>query len=113
MVIWPHPSSLFMELGIMSAHDTSLFIAFFHYNKNGDVKHSKYQAHKMDGVVVGRSPISKSLLAYNPWNKQYYKPNSYRLYSYQLPSLVYLNVKFDGSLFCYLLLDDNPSIEEK
>jgi hypothetical protein len=30
-----------------------------------------------------------------------------------LPTLVYLDIKYDGGLFCYLLCDENPHMEEK
>jgi hypothetical protein len=86
---------------------------FFHHDKDSPMKGSKHQAHTMDGIVVGRSPTSNVLLFYNPQNKQYYELDSHRLNSYQLPSLVYSDVKYDGILFCYLLRDDNPSMEEK
>jgi hypothetical protein len=88
-------------------------LCFFHHNKEGPVKRSKHQAHTIDGIVIGRSPTSNALLVYNPQNKEDYEPDSYRLDSYLLPSLVYLDVKYDDRLFCYLLWDDNPLVEEK
>ncbi len=50
---------------------------------------------------------------YNPCNKQYNEPNSYHIYSYWLPGSVYLDINYDGSLFCNLICDDNPSMKEK
>jgi hypothetical protein len=88
-------------------------LCFIHHGKDGPMKHSRHQAHTMDGVVVGRSPTSNALLVYNPQNKQYHVPDSYQLDSYQLLSTVYPDMKYDGNLFCYLLRDDNPLMEEQ
>jgi hypothetical protein len=52
-------------------------------------------------------------MVYNPRNKQYYEPDSYQIDSYRLPTLVYPDVKYDDGLFCYLLREENPSMEEK
>jgi hypothetical protein len=73
----------------------------------------KHQAQTLDGIVIGRSPTSNALLVYNPWNKQYYEPNSYRLDPYHLPGSAYPDIKYDRGLFCSLLCDDNPQFEEK
>jgi hypothetical protein len=68
----------------------------------------------MDGVFIGQLPTSNALVIYNPQNHQYYEPDSYRIESYQLPGLVYPDMKYEyGGLFCLLLRDDNPSFEEK
>ena len=66
----------------------------------------------MDGVIIGRSPTSNALLVYNPRNKQYYEPDSYRIDSYRLPCSVYCDLKYDGGLFCSLYRDENPPVEE-
>ena len=66
----------------------------------------------MDGIAIGRSPTSNALLVYNPRNKRYYEPDSYKLDPYRLPSSVYPSIKYDGGLFCSLLRDDNPAMEE-
>jgi hypothetical protein len=66
----------------------------------------------MDGIVIGRSPTSNTLLVYNPRNKQYYKPDSYCLDSYCLPTSVYPDMKYNGGLFCLLVRDDNPTMEK-
>ena len=87
-------------------------LCYFHHEKDGDIKRSKHQAHSMDGVIIGRSPTSNALLVYNPRNKQYYEPDSYRIDSYRLPGSVYRDLKYDGGLFCSLYRDDNPPIEE-
>ena len=78
-------------------------LAFFHHEKDSGVQRSKHQAHTMDGIVIGRSPTSKALLVYNPRNKQYYEPDSYRLDPYHLPGLAYPSIKYDGGLFVNLL----------
>ncbi len=88
-------------------------LCYFNHEKDGDQKRSKHQAHMMDGIIVGRSPTSNALLVCNPWNKQYYEPDSYCIDSYHLPASVYADMKYDGGLFCSLLWDDNPSFEEK
>ncbi len=88
-------------------------LCYFHHVHNGDQKRSKHQAHTMDGIVIGRSPTLNALLVYNPRNKQYYKPDSYRLDSYRLPTLVYPDVQYDGGLFCSLVCNNNPAMEEK
>ncbi len=66
----------------------------------------------MDGIAIGRSPTSNTLLVYNPWTKMYYEPNSYRFDPYWLHSLVYLQLQCNGGLFCYLLQAKNPAMEE-
>ena len=88
-------------------------LAFFHHERDGDESRSHHQAHTMDGIVVGRSPTSNALLVYNPRNKKYYEPDSYRIDSYRLPSSAYPSIKYDGGLFVSLLRDDNPQYEEK
>jgi hypothetical protein len=86
-------------------------LCYFHHKKDGDTLQSKHQAHTMDGIIVDSS-TSNALLVYNSRNKQYYEPNSYRINSYRLPSSVYHNIKYDGGLFCHLLRDNNPPVEE-
>jgi len=66
----------------------------------------------MDGIIIGRSPTSNALLVYNPCNKQYYEPDSYRIDSYHLPGSIYRDLTYDGGLFCSLYCNDNPPIEE-
>ena len=56
-------------------------LCYFHHTKDGDLSCSKYQAHTMDGIIVGHSPTSNAFLP-NPRTKQYYKPDSYRIDSY-------------------------------
>ncbi len=67
----------------------------------------------MDGSVIGRSPASNALMVYNPCNRQYYKPDSYRINPYHLPTLVYPDIIYYGGIFCYLLRDKNSHMEEK
>jgi hypothetical protein len=85
----------------------------FHHKKDSNHQRSKHQAHTMDGVVIGRSPTLNALMVYNPRNQQYYEPDSYCIDSYRLPTLVYQDIEYDGSLFCCLLRDENPHMEEK
>jgi hypothetical protein len=88
-------------------------LCYFHHDKDSDQHRSKHQAHTMDGIVIGRSPTSNAFLVYNPWNCQYYEPDSYCIDPYRLPTSIYPNIKYDGSLFCYLLHDENPHMKEK
>ncbi len=87
-------------------------LCYFHHKKDGDLSWLKHQAHTMDGIIVGRSSTSNALLVYNSRNKQYYEPDSYRIDYSRLPSLVYHDMKYDGGLFCQLLWDENPLVEE-
>jgi hypothetical protein len=73
---------------------------------------SHTQSHTLDGIAIGRSPTSNALLVYNPRTKTYYEPESYRLDPYRLPSLVYPQLRYDGGLFCSLLCNENPAMEE-
>ncbi len=66
----------------------------------------------MDGIAIGCSPTSNAMLVYSPRTKQYYEPDSYCLDPYQLPSLVYPTLCYDGGLFCSLLRDENVPMEE-
>ncbi len=88
-------------------------LCFFHHEKDGDDTRTKHMAHTMDGVIVGCSPTSNALMVYNPRNKQYYEPDTYRIHSYRLLCSMYPTLKYDGSLFVNLLWDTNPSYEEK
>jgi hypothetical protein len=88
-------------------------LCFFHHNKDSSIKQFKHQANTLDGIVVGRSPTSNALMVYSPCSKTYYEPDSYRFDSYCLPGSMYPDVQYNGGLFCYLLWDDNPSMEEK
>ncbi len=88
-------------------------LCYFHHDKDGGMAHSHNQAHTMDGIAVGRSPTSNALLIYNPLMKSYYKPDSYRLDPYQLHSLVYPSLTYDGGLFFSLYRDNNTLMEEK
>ncbi len=84
----------------------------FHHEKDGNVPHSHCQSHTMDGIAIGCLPTSNAMLVYNPRTKQYYKPNSYRLDPYRLPSLVYPSLNYDGGLFCSLFRDEKVPVEE-
>ena len=45
-------------------------ICYFYHEKDGNLNHSKHQAHSMDGIIISHSPTSHALLVYNPCNKQ-------------------------------------------
>ncbi len=87
-------------------------LCYFHHNKDSDASRSKHQAHTMDGIVVGCSSTSNAIMVYNPRNQCYYKPDSYKLDPYHLPSSVYTNIVYNGGLFVSLHRDDTPQISE-
>ena len=66
----------------------------------------------MDGIAIGCSPTSNAMLVNSPCTKRYYEPDSYCLDPYRLPSLVYLDLCYDGSLFCSLVRDGSAPMEE-
>jgi hypothetical protein len=70
-----------------------LSLCYFHHEKDRDITRSHNQAHTMDGIIVGHSSTSNAIMAYNPRNKKYYKPDSYHINMYHLPSSVYHNIK--------------------
>jgi hypothetical protein len=87
-------------------------LCYFHHKKDSDSLRSKNQAHTLDSIIVGRSPTSNAILVYNPCNQHYYKPDSYRLDPYRLPSLVYPTIVCNGSLFISLHRDDSSPISK-
>jgi hypothetical protein len=87
-------------------------LCYFHHNKDSNAPHSKNQAHTLDGIVIGRSSTSNALLVYNPQNQQYYEPDSYRLDSYHLLSLVYPSIVYDGGLIVSLHRDGSIPTSE-
>ncbi len=88
-------------------------LCYHHHKKDSDSLRSKNQAHTLDGIIVGRSPMSNAILIYNPCNQHFYKPDSYRLDPYWLPSLVYPTIFFyDGGLFISLHWDDSSPISK-
>ena len=88
-------------------------ICYFHHVKDNDESRSENQAQSMDGIAVGRSATSNAMLVYNPRNKRFYEPETYKLDPYRLPCSMYPDIKYDGGLFCSLLRDENPHMEEK
>jgi hypothetical protein len=109
-------SPFLLVLGI--GHDERTWIplfslCYFHHKKDSNQECSKHQAHTMDGIVIGRSPTLNALMVYNPRNQQYYKPSSYHIDPYRLPTSVYPDIKYERGLFCYLLHDQYPLMEEK
>ncbi len=87
-------------------------LCYFHHKKDSEASRSKSQAHTMDGIVLGRSPTSNAILVYNPRNQCFYKPDSYRLDPFCLPSSVYPSIRYDGGLFVSLHRNDVPIISE-
>ncbi len=87
-------------------------LCYFHHKKDSNASRSKFQAHTMDGIIIGRSPTSNAILVYNPQNQRYYELDSYRIDPYRLPSLVYPTIQKDGGLFVSLHRDDMPRISE-
>ena len=59
-------------------------VCYFHHVRDGDIPRSHCQLHTLDGIAIGRSPMSNALLVYNPRTKRYYEPDSYRLDPYRL-----------------------------
>jgi hypothetical protein len=68
-------------------------LCYFHHEKDGNDTRTKHMAHMMDGAIVGRSPTSNALMVFNPWNGQYFEPDSYRIDLYCLPCSVYPTLK--------------------
>ncbi len=87
-------------------------VCYFHCDREGEVSRSHCQAHTMDGIPIGRSPTSNAMLVYSPQTKRYYKPDSYRLDPYRLPTSVYPDLPYDGGLFCSLVRDGGAPMEE-
>jgi hypothetical protein len=87
-------------------------LCYFHHKKDSDSSHSKNKAHTLDSIIDGRSPMSNTILVYNPRSQCYYKPDSYRLDPYQLASSVYPTMIYNGGLFIYLHQDDSSPISE-
>jgi hypothetical protein len=87
-------------------------LCYFHHEKDRDQQQSQLQAHTMDGIVIGRSPTSNAPLVYNPRNWPYYEPDNYCIDPYRLAASIYVNIKYNGGFFCYLLCNNNPRMEE-
>jgi hypothetical protein len=109
-------ASLFLLVHGVSHNERTWFplflVCYFHYVCNGDTSRLHTQSHTMDGIAIVCSPTSNALLVYNPWSKTYYEPDSFHLDPYQLPSSVYPQLKYDGGLFCPLVCNENPTMEE-
>jgi hypothetical protein len=87
-------------------------LCYFHHENDSNASRSKNQAHKLGGIIIGRNPTSTAILVYDLRNQKYYKPDSYRIDPYRLPSSVYTNIKYDGGLFVSLHWDEIASISE-
>ncbi len=108
-------SSFMLVHGTCPDHRTWLplfSLCYFHHEKDSNASRSKSQAHTMDGILIGRSPTSNSVLIYNPCNQKYYEPDSYHLDPYHLPSSVYPTIKYNDGLFVSLHRDDTAVISE-
>ena len=84
-------------------------VCYFHTARDGGTSRSHSQAHTMDGIILGRDSNSNAAIVYNPRNKNFYFPESYRIDPHRQPGSVYSNIKYDGNLFCNLYCDDSPS----
>ena len=87
-------------------------VCYFHHAEDGTTTRSKNQSNAMDGIIAGRSTTSNAILVYNPRNKQYYEPDSYRIDPYRLPCALYPSLQYDGGLFCSLYRDEVPRQDE-
>jgi hypothetical protein len=87
-------------------------LAYLHHKKDGNFKWFKHQAHTMDGIVIGRFPTSNALLVFNPCNKQYYKPDSYRLDPYCLPGSAYPSINTTVVCFAAFSVRITPSLKK-
>ena len=80
------------------------------------VSRSKNQAHALDGIVIGRSETSNSIIVYNPRSKQLYgEIKSYNVDPHRLPASVHgaSGITYDGGLFCHLKRDGSPPQDEE
>ena len=59
----------------------------------------------MVGIILGCNSHSNADIVYNPYNKNFYYPESYHIDPHCQPGLVYSNIKYDGGLFCNLYRD--------
>ena len=66
----------------------------------------------MDGIILGHDLNSNAVIVYNPRNKNFYCPESYRIDPQRQPGLVDSNIKYDGGLLCNLYRDESPSQDE-
>jgi hypothetical protein len=87
-------------------------VCYFHHEKDSNALRSKLQAHTMDGIVLGRSLTSNAIPVYNPRNQRYYKPDSYKIDPYCLPSLVYPTIRYERGLYISLHRNEAPAISQ-
>ena len=86
-------------------------LCYFHHKKDSDRQRSHHQAHTMDGCDWSIFHL-KCTLNIQPAYKQFYKSDSYRIDPYPLPASVYPVIKYDSSLYCYLLCNKNPHMKK-
>jgi hypothetical protein len=91
---------------------TIFSLCYFHHEEDSNASCSKNQAHTLDRIIIRQSPISTKILIYIPRNQKYYKPDSYWLDPYRLPSLVYPKIKCNSSLLVSLRWDEVASISK-
>jgi hypothetical protein len=87
-------------------------LCYFHHEKDSNASRSKNQAHTLGGIIIGQSPTSNAILVYNPHNQRYYKPDSYKIDTYCLPSTVYSTIIYDSGLFVLLYHDNTLFISK-
>ena len=79
-------------------------IGYFNHDKDNAESCSKFQAHTLDGIAVGRDDSSNSIIFYNPITSSYYRPPAFRIDESRLPVTNFTNsLPFDGGLTCGLL----------
>jgi hypothetical protein len=86
---------------------------YLHHKKDSNASFSKTQAHTMDGIILGCSPTSASILVYNLRNKKNYKPDSDQIDPYSFSLLISPTIKYDGGLFVSLHWDNTAIISEQ
>jgi hypothetical protein len=87
-------------------------LCYFHHKKDSDQQCSQHQADTMDACDWLISHLKRTL-GIQPAYKQFYEASSYCIKPYLLPTSVYPDIKYDSSLFCYLICNKNPHMEKK
>ena len=88
-------------------------VGYFNHDTDNSGSRSKFQAHTLDGIAVGRDDRSNSIIFYNPITSSYYHPPCFRLDESRLPITNFPNsLRFDGGLTCGLLINKTYPIHE-
>ena len=83
-----------------------------HVTDNGE-SCSKFQAHTLDGITVGRDDRSHSIIFYNPITSSYYRHPDFRLDESRLLITSFpKSLHFDGVLNCSLLINKTDPIHD-